>query len=213
MRVLKGTPLFEILDAMPKKPKGSVKKTQISRSQIFWTLLVLAAIFGLLCIIKTLKHTPPTSFSVTVVPTPTPTFDFGNHTYLLDGNSLTFKGDKYSSNDGSVNADIQNTTLSTTGNLAASILVANFGGSGTFYYLVGVTKQNSQEIYSLPVSLGDRIIISSVSVEDATAHDNGEIIVEYLDRAPSAPMSADPTIKTTAKFAFEENGNLISVIK
>lgn len=196
---------------MPKKSKKPVKKTQITRPQIFWTLLILAAVLGIICVFKTFKHAPPLA-SVAMTALPKSTFDFGNQSYLIDDHDLAFSNGKYTSADSTVNGDIKTKTLSPSGNLAASIIAVNFGGSGTFYYLIGATKQSGKEVYSQPILLGDRISISSVTIEDPAAHDNGEIIVEYLDRPSTAPMSQGPTIKTAAKYAFQEDGDLINVL-
>jgi hypothetical protein len=142
-------------------------------------------------------------------------FDFGNQKIMLSNQELAFVNGTYKSSDtadSGHSATIDNQTLSPSKTRAAAILIDNPGGSGTFYYLIAGMQKDGMEIYSEPVSLGDRIKIVSVTVEDPEAHDNGEIVVVYLDRAEGAPMAEEPTQQVTKKYSFLENGNLIEVL-
>lgn len=141
-------------------------------------------------------------------------FDFGNQTITLDDKPLLFKNGELQTS-GSNNNDgaaLLYKNINPTQTRAATILVTFPQGSGTFYYLVGAMKQDVSEKYSTPVLLGDRIKIESVSVDDPQAEDNGMITIQYLDRSAQAPMSSEPNIKKTKKFAFQNDGNLIEVL-
>ena len=106
-----------------------------------------------------------------------------------------------------VSGDILDRTVSDSGLKAAAILISQSQGTGTFYYLVGSEMEDGQEVYSKPVLLDDRIEVSSVGVSD-----DGIIVVEYLTHAANQPMSSKPTKKVTAQFAFQDDGNLMSVL-
>lgn len=136
--------------------------------------------------------------STTSQPVPTSTaeaYNFGMHQFVADGTTLDPQ-------------EITNYTVSPDGTRAAAVLVQNFGGSGTFYYLAGAMNENGTTTYSDPESLGDRIIINSVNVTDPNSEDNGMIIVEYLDRTPTQSMADAPSVKTTVTYEFQADGNL-----
>lgn len=142
-------------------------------------------------------------------------FDIGNKTVTLNNEELSFYNGLHKSINNSYGrhtAQISGKNLSPDGTRFAAILVDSPGGSGTFYYLIGGMQKDGKEIYSKPVLLGDRVKIESVSVFDPGKDDNGVIEVKYLDRSQGASMAAEPTVETLSKFAYEDNGNLISVL-
>jgi hypothetical protein len=199
-------------------PKKKIKKTSSKNNKaVLW--LALAVIILLLitgAVIKKQtsdeedKMVPP--IQVTTQPT---TFDFGNQTLQLNNQQLTFINGQYMSSDnvsGQHSAQIIHRSISPSGKRAAAILVDSPGGSGMFYYVVGAIRQKDKEVYSTPVLLGDRIKVISVTVDDPQEHDNGEVTIKSLQRASDAPMAAEPTKEVTTKYAFENNGNLISVL-
>lgn len=134
-------------------------------------------------------------------------FNFDAQTFTLDDQTWEF------SNGAAVNADatdkaiIGERTLNTQGNKAAAIITDEPGGSGIFFYVVGASQTDSGEVYSKPVLLGDRIKYESLAVSD-----DGIIEVTYFDRNPKDPMTIEPSVKKTSKFAFQDDGNLISVL-
>jgi hypothetical protein len=139
-------------------------------------------------------------------------FDFGNQPVMMDYGEIKFANGTFQSSDATHSATISQSAISQSGDRAAAILIDNPSGSGSFYYLVSASKIDDVTYYSLPQLLGDRINIQSVTIENPEAHDNGEIIVSYLDRKKTDPMSAEPSVPKTAKFSFEESGNLIEVL-
>lgn len=132
-------------------------------------------------------------------------FNFGAQRVQVDHQTLTFSSGSYAVGDHT--ATVGERTVNTVGNTAAAILTDQPGGSGTFYYLLGAKQSENGEVYSKPISLGDRIKFESLSVSD-----DGEIEVTYFVRAANAPMSAKPSKKMTMKYAFQDDGNLISVL-
>jgi hypothetical protein len=77
---------------------------------------------------------------------------------------------------------------------AAFIVTQQPGGSGTFFYIAATlgTAQGSHETNS--VFLGDRIAPQS------TEFRNGIIIVNYADRNPGEPMTAQPSRGVSRQF-------------
>jgi hypothetical protein len=143
-------------------------------------------------------------------------FNFGNQTYDFDNQSLNFVNGKYTNPNQTFAADtaeISNITLNPAQNRAAAIMSHSPGGSGTFYYLLGAMPKDGHILYSQPIPLGDRIKVVSVSVGDPQTYDNGEITVKYLDRPDGVPMAEPPTREVTAKYSFEDSGNLIKVLE
>lgn len=178
-----------------------------------WIILAVVLVL-LLCLFLVKKPTIGPSTKQTISEQ-SQSFDFGNQKIMLDNQELTFVKGLFSSTDpqnGHVSASITNRTLNPSGTRAAAILVKNTEGSGTFYYVVGGMQKDGAETYSTPMLLGDRIKVVSVRVENPEAHDNGEIVVQYLDRADESPMATDPTVQMTKKYSFEDNGNLIEVL-
>jgi hypothetical protein len=191
------------------------KKVDPSQKNV-WIVLALFVLILLAMIIVGKKKIAKIS------PTPTPQtqqripFDFGNKTVILDGQNISFSNSQYQNSDptnGQHSASVANQNVNPAENRAAAIVVDSPGGSGTFYYLIGAMLQNEKEVYSQPVSLGDRITIQSLTVDNPEAEDNGIITVEYFDRRPNAPMSAEPNVKKIANYAFQDDGNLIEVLK
>lgn len=83
----------------------------------------------------------------------------------------------------------------------ALILTQNLGGSGTFYY-VAVALASNQWLKGLnAVLLGDRIAPQTTEIKD------GQVIVNYADRAVSESFADSPTIAVT-KYLKVVNDNL-----
>jgi heat shock protein HslJ len=65
---------------------------------------------------------------------------------------------------------------------AAVVLVTDPGGSGTFYDLAVVVEQDGQPVNVATTSLGDRVQINSLSIE------NNQIIVDMISHGPDDAM-------------------------
>lgn len=70
----------------------------------------------------------------------------------------------------------------------AFLLTQTSGGSGTFYYVVVALKTSNGYQGTNAVFLGDRIAPQNTEIQ------NGEVIVNYADRNPAEPMTAQPSL-------------------
>lgn len=87
---------------------------------------------------------------------------------------------------------------------AAVILVVNFGGTGTFYYVAAATDARNGIEGTNAVLLGDRIAPQSLEIK------NGVIVANYADRAPGEPFALPPSVGTT-KYLMLRNGTLTDI--
>jgi hypothetical protein len=78
-------------------------------------------------------------------------------------------------------------------------------GTGTFYYVVASLQTPSGYTGTNAIFLGDRIAPQTTEIK------NGEIIVNYADRKPTDPMSAQPTVGVSKYFKIQ-NGILAASI-
>lgn len=151
-----------------------------------------------------------TSIPATVAPAAI--FDFNNQTIMIDSKDVTFVNGTYTNTTAEATATIMNRVTDSSETRAAAVIVDNPGGSGTFYYIVGAMQKDGKEVYSKAVLLGDRVKITSVLVDAPGIEDNGQITVNYLTNNAGAPLTAEPNIEATKKFAFQDDGNLIEVL-
>lgn len=86
----------------------------------------------------------------------------------------------------------------------AFLLTQDGGGSGTFYYVAAALKTPNGYQGTDAVLLGDRIAPQTTEVRD------GEIIVNYADRAPNEPMSVRPSVGVSGHFKIV-GGQLVAV--
>ena len=80
---------------------------------------------------------------------------------------------------------------------AAAITIEDPGGSGTFYYLHALIKDDDDLRDAGVAFLGDRIRIEGVSVHD------GVITVAMLDRRPDDPFAAPPSVPVIRQFRLQ----------
>jgi len=80
--------------------------------------------------------------------------------------------------------------------LAATILITDPGGSGTFYYLSAVIEQDGQPVNIAATLLGDRIRINSLAVK------GDEIVVDMVTQGPDDPLCC-PTQRVVQKYALQ----------
>lgn len=79
---------------------------------------------------------------------------------------------------------------------AAVILVANPGGSGSFYHLVAVRNEGGTARATAVASLGDRVKVENVSIKA------GEIAVQVVAHGPQDPLCC-PTQQATRSFRLQ----------
>lgn len=75
----------------------------------------------------------------------------------------------------------------------AFLLSRDTGGSGVFYYLVAALQTDRGYVGSEGYFIGDRIAPQTVEVSRNPSH-RGVIVVNYAERAPGEPMSAQPSV-------------------
>lgn len=196
----------------PARRKATVH-TPSSTAKVILAACILLLLLGLLAFRFQYMKPSPKSTETTV--TRETMFDFDNQPIHLDGGEFTLSNGTYNHTDpemGTHTAEIRQKSINPLGTRAAAILIDAPGGSGVFVYVIGAMQENGKQIFSQPVLLGDRVKIVSVTVLDPEAEDNGEIVVEYLDRPADAAMAVDPTIPQTARFSFQDDGNLIQAL-
>ena len=91
---------------------------------------------------------------------------------------------------------------------SAFLLTQSTGGSGLFFY-VAAALQNTDGTYqgTNTILLGDRIAPQSSNFDP---NNPAQFIVNYADRAPGQPMSAQPTQGVSKTFKLN-NGTLVEV--
>jgi hypothetical protein len=67
-------------------------------------------------------------------------------------------------------------------------LVEDTGGTGSFYYVAAALRGKDGYVGTNAVFLGDRIYPQSIEVHE------GQVIVNYADRRPNEPFTAQPTV-------------------
>lgn len=82
------------------------------------------------------------------------------------------------------------------------LLTQDGGGSGTFYYAAAAIKTPAGYQGANAVFIGERIAPQTTEIK------NGEIIINYADRKPGEPMTAQPSVGVS-KYLKVENGTLI----
>ena len=83
------------------------------------------------------------------------------------------------------------------------ILTQNNGGSGTFYYVAVALKTATGYQGTNAILLGDRIAPQTTEIK------NGVLIVNYADRNPGEPMTAQPSVGVS-KYLLVEKGSLVA---
>ena len=84
------------------------------------------------------------------------------------------------------------------------ILTQNLGGSGTFFYVVAALKTSNGYQGTNAILLGDRIAPQTTEIK------NGELIVNYADRAAGESMTTRPSVGVSKYLKVVDN-TLVSV--
>jgi heat shock protein HslJ/LysM repeat protein len=87
--------------------------------------------------------------------------------------------------------------------VAAVVLVTDPGGSGTFYTLHLMTTQDGEPVEVSSTSLGDRVQINSITIED------NQIVVDMVQAGPDDPMCC-PSQQVIKTYAVQD-GQLVEV--
>ncbi len=134
--------------------------------------------------------------------------DIANANFLFEGEEVKFKNGKSSAEiapdsavtiETSLSGDIVYGDINGDGKSdAVSLATQSGGGSGLFVYLLAYVSGNVEYKSLEAVFLGDRISPESLKIDAS-----GNVLVGYLDRQSTEPMSAEPTqlVKKTFKIA------------
>lgn len=146
--------------------------------------------------------------------TPLPATNYLDATYLINGASTTLAGGEAKQPAAPGSASMVTTKYfgnETTGDLngdgkpdVAFLLTQDGGGSGTFYYVAAALATSTGYVGTNAVLLGDRIAPQTTQIKD------GEIIVNYAERSPGQPMTAQPSVGVS-KYLKVINGTLTEV--
>lgn len=128
--------------------------------------------------------------------------DYGNAAYVIEGTRVQLV-DGAAESDGVITQEFGNEV---TGDMSgdgiadvAFILAQQPGGTGTFYYIAVARGFESGYVGTNALLLGDRIAPQTTELRD------GVIIVNYADRKPGEPMTADPSVGVSRMFRIENN--------
>ena len=134
------------------------------------------------------------------------TAGYKNATYVIEGQSVTLVNG--SSTVASAPGSASQTVTQFFGNEAtgdlngdgvpdvAFVLTQSGGGSGTFFYVVAALKTATGYQGTNAVLLGDRIAPQSTEIA------NGQIVVNYADRAAGEPMTTAPSVGVSKYLAL-----------
>jgi hypothetical protein len=124
--------------------------------------------------------------------------DYKNTTYTIEGQPVALVGGHAETPAAPGSTDTVTTDYfgnDATGDLngdgvpdTAFIVYQNPGGTGTFFYVVAALKTATGYQGTNAILLGDRIAPQTTEIK------NGELIVNYTDRAASDPMAAEPSV-------------------
>ncbi len=142
------------------------------------------------------------------------TFDPKNATYIVEGTTVTLVNGE-SEIEAAPGSDSKVTTKyfgnGAVGDLngdgvpdTAFLITQNGGGTGTFYYVVAVLNANGGFTATDAFFLGDRIAPQTTEIQD------GQLIVNFADRGPGKPFTAEPSL-AVSKYLVVEDGMLKEV--
>jgi hypothetical protein len=139
--------------------------------------------------------------------------DLKNAAYNIDGVLITLKDGQ---NEQKIPGSVTITTTSYFGNDSegdvngdgkndkAFLLIQDGGGTGLFTYLAVALKNDSGYTTLNTIFLGDRVAPQNTQIKD------GVVTANYVDRLPTEPMVAEPTIGVSRYFKVE-GGKLVEI--
>jgi hypothetical protein len=146
------------------------------------------------------------------------TFDGKNATFAIDGKSVTLVNgiSEMPIPDSSAKIVTHYFGNEATGDLVAPgsgdmafLVTQETGGSGVFYYVVVAMKTQNGYKTTNAFFIGDRIAPQSTHIQS----DARELTVNYAERKPNEPMTAQPTVGATLVLKVTPGGVLEGVSK
>ena len=163
------------------------KNLSVVLNLLVWASLLLGACHPS---VPTITQTSPS-------PQPTPDKAYLNATYQIDGQPVSLVDGKNETvaAPGSASKIITQVVgaqafgdINNDGKEDAALFLSQDGsGSGTFYYVAIALQTENGYQGSNAILLGDRIVVQTIAINDHMVN------VQYKDRRPDEPMSADPT--------------------
>jgi hypothetical protein len=172
-------------------------------------LVTLLTIFHI-DIFKTIPGQQPQEQKIATTTAPiaqVPAIDPHDGTYMLEGQPITLKDGHYEAPAAPGSAQI--ISVEYFGNDALGdlngdgipdrvfLITMDSGGTGTFFYVVAAVSSSTAPggvIGSEAYSIGDRIAPQTTAIDN-----QGVIIVNYADRAPGEPFTAQPSVGKTLR--------------
>lgn len=87
----------------------------------------------------------------------------------------------------------------------------NYGGSGVFVYIGLFREIEGHQTLIAFTTVGDRVIVESITPGQAQPDDSYEVTIDYLDRTGSESMADTPTV--TSKQVVTVAGDTMTVQK
>lgn len=125
-------------------------------------------------------------------------FDARNSSFLVDGELVSLKNGAYKSDKQKIVTqyfgneaigDLNGDNLPDT----AFLITQDTGGTGTFFYVVVALKKDDGYKTTNAIYVGDRISPQTTEIHS----DSKKLYVNFAERRPDEPMTAEPTIGTT----------------
>ncbi len=91
------------------------------------------------------------------------------------------------------------------------LLIQETGGSGVFFYVVAALNTKNGYVGSDGYFLGDRIAPQSTELSQNPEHDR-VVVVNYADRLPGEPMSAEPSVGKSAYLKIDPESKTWEVV-
>lgn len=138
--------------------------------------------------------------------------DEKNATYLIEGAPVTLvNGTAETATEGSAITTLTQyfgnalrTDLNADGREdVVFLLTQQGGGSGTFFYVVPALNTANGYVGGTAFFIGDRIAPQNINLDE----DGTTIIVNYADRKPDEPFTADPSVGVSVWLALDKANN------
>lgn len=131
------------------------------------------------------------------------TFDPANTTYEIQKEKVILKDGK--SQDTFMFGEPTFGDLDSDGDLdAATILVNQPGGSGTFYFAVLVLNDSGVARATNAILLGDRVSPQTVEIHE------GRAVFNFAERKPGEPMTTPPSVGKSLWIRYDSEKGIIS---
>lgn len=198
----------------------------MTKNKLIWLIIILAVIIGGIGYFMTrpdgevsdLPGTPDSPDSLAGGTVLTGEFDPMNASYVIEGETIFLvEGQAETQTDPGVVTKITTRYFGNEdrGDLdgdgradLAFLLTQDGGGSGVFYYAVVVLNKADGYKTTNTVFIGDRIAPQSTEINESAR----ELNINYAERAPGEPMTAEPTVGAVRPLKVTADDRLVSLM-